>query len=141
MQEERPQEERQSNLQQRGAWNTRDDASRLPISLLCETHTSGATRREKSLLTAPVRIKVGRGVVDDLVLTPPVWFDGVDLFVASGDVVGIGYPLAVVRVVGIVVVRSVVGDVELVPTAYVDGVDFRVSSFFVALISDPLATR
>jgi hypothetical protein len=60
-------------------------------SLLCEIHTSGTTRREKSLLTAPVRIKVSRGDVDDLVL-PPVWFDRVDLTVGSG-VVDIGYAL------------------------------------------------
>jgi hypothetical protein len=89
---ERPQEKRQSNLQQRGARNTRNDASGLPISLLCETHSSGATRSEKSLLTPPVRIKVGRDVVDDLVLTLPVWFDRVDLTVGSG-VVDKGYAL------------------------------------------------
>jgi len=138
---------------------TRDGASGLPTSVLCETHSSGPTRREESLLTPPVRIEVGRGVVGDLVHTTSVWFDrvdltvgsgvvdigylrtgrrvgrvevarsvvgdvelaspvgfdGADLFVASGDVVGIGYPLAVGSVVGVVVLRGVVGDVELAP--------------------------
>jgi hypothetical protein len=41
---------------------TRDGISGLQISLLCETHSSGATRREKSLLlTAPVRL-IGQSV-------------------------------------------------------------------------------
>jgi hypothetical protein len=62
-------------------------------SLYCgETHSSGATRRENWLLTAPVRIEVGRDVVDDLVLTLPVWFDRVDLTVGS-CVVDKGYAL------------------------------------------------
>ena len=71
---------------------TRDGASGLPTSLLCETHSSGATRREKSLLTAPVRIDVPISVVGDLLPTTPAWLDRPDLTVGSG-VVDIGYPL------------------------------------------------
>ena len=59
---------------------------------LCETHSSGATRREKSLLTAPVRIDVPISVVGDLLPTTPAWLDRPDLTVGSG-VVDIGYPL------------------------------------------------
>jgi len=68
---------------------TRDGASGLQISLLCETYSSGATRREKSLLTAPVRIAVVISVVGDLEPTTPAGFDRPDLTVASG-VVDIG---------------------------------------------------
>src|SRR5918997_6871024 len=35
------------------------------------THSSGATRREESLLTPPVRIRAVHGVVGDLALTTP----------------------------------------------------------------------
>ena len=70
----------------------RDGASGLPTSLLCETHSSGATRREQSLLTAPVRIDVVISVVGDLEPTTPVRLDRPDLTVASG-VADKGYPL------------------------------------------------
>ena len=91
-------------------------------SLLCETHSSGATRSEKSLLTPPVRIKVGRGVVDDLVLTTSVWFDRVDLTVGSG-VVDIGYALTGRRVGRVGVARIVVGELALTSPAGVYSVD------------------
>jgi hypothetical protein len=39
---------RQSNLQQRGAQKTRHGDSGLPPYVLCETHSSGSIRREKS---------------------------------------------------------------------------------------------
>jgi hypothetical protein len=71
---------------------TRDGASGLPISLLCETHSSGATRREQSLLTAPVRIAVVISVVGDLLPATPVGLDRPDLSIGSGEV-DIGYPL------------------------------------------------
>src|SRR5215208_423904 len=86
------QEERQSNLQQRGARKTLNGASGLSTSLLCETHSSGVTRREKSLLTAPVRIIVVISVVGDLLPTTPVGLDRPDLTIGSG-VVDKGYPL------------------------------------------------
>src|SRR5215204_650363 len=84
---------RQAYPQQRGARKTHDGgASGLPTSLLCETHSSGATRRERSLFTAPLRIAVVISVVGDLLPTTPVGLDRPDLTVASG-VVDIGYPL------------------------------------------------
>jgi hypothetical protein len=129
---------RQSNLQQRGARRTRDGVSGLPTSVLCETHSSGPTRREQSLLTSPVRIKVGRGVVDDLVRTTPVGFDGVDLTVGSG-VVDIGYALTGRRVGRVEVARSVVGDVELASPVGFDGADLFVASGDVVGIGYPLA--
>ena len=71
----------------------RDGAfSGLPISLLCETHSSGASRREESLLAPPVRIAVVISVVGDLLSTTPVGFDRPDLSVGPGDV-DIGYLL------------------------------------------------
>ena len=85
----RPQEERQSNLQQGRARRMRDGSSGLQTSLYCETHSSGSTRREKSLLTAPVRIAVVISVVGDLLPTTPAGLDRPDLTVASG-VVDIG---------------------------------------------------
>ena len=124
---------------------TRDGASGLPISLLWETHSSGATRREQSLLTAPVRLKVVRTVVGDVESASPIGFDRIDLSVGSGSgLVGIGYPIATGTVVRVVVLRRVVGDVEPAPSADLDGIDLGVggcSGFFVALISDALATR
>src|SRR5918998_187942 len=64
-------------------------------------------------LTPPVRIKVGRGVVGDLVPTTPVGVDGVDLAVTVGSVVArIGYLLAVRGVVGGRVARRVVGKLD-----------------------------
>src|SRR5918995_631244 len=90
---------------------------------LCETHSSGATRREKSLLTAPVRIDVPISVVGDWLPASPTWFDRPDLVVASGDRVGIGYPLAIGSVVGEVVLRRVVGDWLLTSSASIYGVD------------------
>ena len=66
-----------------------DGASGLPTSLLCETHSSEATRRDKSLFTAPVRIAVVISVVGDLLPTTPAGLDRPDLTVASG-VVDIG---------------------------------------------------
>ena len=90
---EGPLEERQSNLQQSGARMTRDGgASGLSTSLLCETHSSGATRREKSLFAPPGRIGVVISVVGDLLPTTSTGLDRPDLTVASG-VVDIGYPL------------------------------------------------
>src|SRR5215213_3130182 len=44
----------------------------LDLFILCETHSSGSIRREKSLLlTAPVRIAVVSTVVGDLLPTTP----------------------------------------------------------------------
>jgi hypothetical protein len=61
---------------------------------LCETRSSGATRREQSLLlSAPVRIAVVISVVGDLLPTTPARVDRPDLTVGSGDVVDIGYLL------------------------------------------------
>jgi len=71
---------------------TRGGTSGLQISLLCETHSSGATRREKSLLTAPVRIGVVSSVVGDLLPTTPAGLDRPDLTVGSGRVY-VGYAL------------------------------------------------
>jgi hypothetical protein len=71
---------------------TRGGTSGLQISLLCETHSSNATRREKSLLTAPIRIAVVISVVGDLLPATPVGLDRPNLTVASG-VVDIGYLL------------------------------------------------
>jgi hypothetical protein len=53
---------------------------------------SGATRREQSLLTPPVRTAVVTSVIGDSVLTTPFGFDRPDLTVGcgSGDV-DIGY--------------------------------------------------
>src|SRR5215204_6674519 len=59
---------------------------------LCETHSSGPTRRKKPLLTAPGRILVVISVVGDLEPTTPIRFDRPDLVVASG-VVDKGYLL------------------------------------------------
>ena len=75
---------------------TRDGTSRLQISLLCETHSSDATRREQSLLTAPVRIAVVISVVGDwLPASSSAGIDGVDLGVTVDRVVGVkGYLLA-----------------------------------------------
>src|ERR687897_824186 len=81
----------------------------LDLFAFCETHSSGVTRREQSLLTTPVRIAVVISVVGDLEPVSPVGLDRVDLFVVSG-VVGKCYPLAVGSVVGVVVVRGVVSD-------------------------------
>src|ERR687896_1633886 len=49
-------------------------------------------------LTPPVRLKVGRGVVGDLVPTTPVGFDRIDLGVKRCVVVGKGYVLAARRI-------------------------------------------
>jgi hypothetical protein len=106
---------------------TRDGASGLSTSVRCETHFSGATQREESLLTPPVRIVVGRGVVGDSVFTTPVGFDRIDLGVVS-IVSCIGYLLTRWRVGRVVVICIVVGDVELVPTADLDRIDLVVLS-------------
>src|ERR687890_214228 len=95
------------------------------MSLLDETH-SGATRREESLLTAPVRIAVVISVVGDWLPASSDGFDGVDLFVAFGDGVSVGYPLATGTVVRRVVVRGVVGDWSLASSSGIDGVDLGV---------------
>ena len=73
---------------------TRNGTSGLQISLMCETRSSGATRREKSRLTAPVRIAVQTTVVGDLLPTSPAGVDGVELLVVSVESCK-GYPLAV----------------------------------------------
>src|SRR5829696_5560662 len=97
-------------------------ASGLPTSLLCETHSSGATRGEQSLLTAPVRIAIVISVVGDFLPTTPVGLDRPDLTVASG-VVDIGYPLTRRRVGGVGVVRGVVGDWSPATPVGLDGID------------------
>ncbi len=127
---------RRSDLEQRGARKTRDGVSGLPTSLLCETHSSGATRREESLprtttttsFTSPVRIIVVRLVVGDSGLTTPVGLDVIDLGVSGSWVVDIGYVLTGRRVGRVVVVRSAVGDVFLAPPVGVDRVDVPVLS-------------
>ena len=60
---------------------------------LCETHSSGATRREQSLLAAPVRIAVVISVVGDWLPTTPAGCDRIDLSVGGCGVVDIGYLL------------------------------------------------
>jgi hypothetical protein len=72
---------------------TRDGVSGLQISLLCETHSSGATRKEQSLLTAPVWPVVVKTVVSDLEPSSPVGFDCPNLTIACCGVVDIGYLL------------------------------------------------
>jgi hypothetical protein len=125
---------RRSNLEQRGARNTRDGASGLPPSVLCETHSSGTTRREESLprltssFTCPVRIPVLRIVVGDSGIATPVGVDVIDLGVSGSWVVDIGYLLAIRRVVRLVVVRSVLGDVDPASPVEVGGVDLPVAS-------------
>ena len=106
---------RQSNLQQRGARRTRDGTSGLQISLLCETHSSGATRREQSLLTPPVRIMVVRIVVGDSGPATPVRLNVIDLGVSGSGVVDIGYLLTGRRVGRLEVIRIVVGEVFPAP--------------------------
>src|SRR5215208_8423266 len=119
---------RQAYPQQRGARMTRDGASGLQISLLCETYSSGPTRREQSLLlTAPVRIIVVISVVGDLLPTSPVGLDRPDLSVASG-VVDKGYPLTRRRVGRVLVVRGVVGDWLPATPIGLDRVDLFVAS-------------
>src|SRR5215217_5588256 len=96
---------------------------------LCETHSSAATRRDKSLLTAPVRLIVACTVVGDVESASPIGADRIDLFVGSGSgVVFISYLLTGRRVGREVVVLRVVGDVEPAPTADLDGVDLFVAS-------------
>jgi hypothetical protein len=68
--------------------------------LLCAIHSSGPTRREQSLLTPPVRIVIGRGVVGDSVLTTPVGFDSIDLGVVS-VISRIGYLAVRARIVSL----------------------------------------
>ena len=65
---------------------------------LCETHSSGATRKEESLLSAPVRIIVVSSVVGDWALTTPVGADCIDFSVGCSGVVDIGYLLTGRRV-------------------------------------------
>jgi hypothetical protein len=75
---------RQVCPQQRGARMACDGTSGLQISLLSETHSSGATRREKPLLlTAPVRLKVPSTVVGDWGPTTSAGVDRVDFIVVS----------------------------------------------------------
>ena len=64
----------------------------LDLFTLCETRSSGATRREKSLLTAPEGPVVVISVVGDLLPTTPVGFDRPNLTVGCG-VVDVGYLL------------------------------------------------
>src|SRR5215217_2281602 len=92
------------------------------------TQSSGATRREKSLLPPPVRIIVVSTVVGDWLPTTPAGVDRVDLSVGSGCVVDIGYLLTGRRVGRVVVARTVVGDVELAPSVGLDRVDLGVGS-------------
>jgi hypothetical protein len=79
------------------------------FTLLCETHSSGAIRREQSLFTAPVRLLVVMSVVGDLEPTTPVGLDRPDLTLGSG-VIDKGYPLTGRRVGRVLVVRGVIGD-------------------------------
>ena len=122
-----------SDLEQRGARKTRDGVSGLPTSLLCETYSSGATRREESLLrptsafTCPVRIPVLRIVVGDFGITTTVGVDVIDLVVAGSWVVDIGYALTGRRVGRVVVVRIVLGDVDPASPVDVDRVDLVVA--------------
>jgi hypothetical protein len=84
---------RQSNLQpKRSPENAPWRLRALDLFTLYETHSSGAIRREQSLLAAPVRIAVVSSVVGDLLPTTPVRLDRPDLVVASG-VVDKGYLL------------------------------------------------
>src|ERR671911_167512 len=112
---------------------SRDGASGLPISLLCETHSSVATRREESLppassFTCPVRTIVLRIVAGDCGPTTPVGVDVKDVWVSVSRIVDIGYLLAIRRVGRVVVVRSVLGDVELASAVGVDRVNLPVVS-------------
>src|SRR5918993_1130851 len=100
----------------------------LVLFAFCETHSSGVTRREQSLLTAPVRIAVVSSVVGDLEPASPVGLDRPDLTVGSGDVVFIGYLLTGRRVGRVVVVGGVVGDLEPVSPVGLDRVDLFVVS-------------
>ena len=107
---------------------TRDGASGLPTSLLCETHSSGATRREKPpLLTAPVRLKVSSTVVGNWGPTTPAGLDRVDFIVVS--VVALEGDLLTTRRVGrVAVVRGVVGDwLPTIPAGF-DRIDLFVAS-------------
>ena len=62
-------------------------------SLPCDTHSSGATRREQSLLTPPVGIIVVRIVVGYSGPTTSVGLDVIDLGVSGSGIVDIGYGL------------------------------------------------
>jgi hypothetical protein len=84
-------------------------------SLLCETHSSGATRREQSLFTAPVRIEVVPIVGGDWGPATPVGLDVMDLCVSGSGIVDIGYALAGRRVGRLYVICVVVGDVLPAP--------------------------
>src|SRR5918993_322776 len=101
---------------------TLDGTSGLQISLLDETHSSGATRREQSLLAAPARIAVVISVVGDLLPASSTGLDRPDLFVAFDEGVSVGYAFATGTVVGRVVVRGVIGD-WLLASSGIDGVD------------------
>src|SRR5215217_1109830 len=116
---------RQAWPQQSGAQKTRWHLRAPDFLTLCETHSSAATRRDKSLLTAPVRLIVACTVVGDVESASPIGADRIDLFVGSGSgVVFISYLLTGREVV----VLRVVGDVEPAPTADLDGVDLFVAS-------------
>ena len=68
-------------------------------------------------------MEVVRGVVSDWEPSSPVGLDGVDLIVASGDGVSIGYAFAVWSVVGPFVFRGVVCEWLLASSTGIDGVD------------------
>jgi hypothetical protein len=106
---------------------THDGASGLQISLLWETHFSGATRREKSLLlTVPVRLKVSSTVVGNWDPTAPAGFDRIDFIVVS--VVALeGDLLTTWRVGRGAVVGGVVGEFQ--PYARVSTVEQARSSY------------
>src|SRR5215217_7715969 len=112
----------------------------LHLFTLYETHSSGAIRREQSLLTAPVRIIVVISVVGDLLPTTPVGLDRPDLTVASG-VVDIGYPLTAGSIVRVGVVRGVVGDWLLGSSARIEGIDLVTIGSALARVGYLLAGR
>src|SRR5215212_7987478 len=132
---------RQAWPQQSGAQKTRWHLRAPDFLTLCETHSSGATRRGQSLLSAPVRLIVACTVVGDVESASPIGADRIDLFVGPGSgstVVFIGYLLTGRRVGREVVVRGVIGDWLPASPVGFDGVDLIVPSDEVG-ICYPLA--
>ena len=112
--------------------------SSRPLYLAKLTHSSGATRRWRSLLRPPVGTKASSGVIGELALTSPVGFDRIDLGVVS-VVSCIGNLLTGRRVGRRVVVRGVVGDFELASPIGFDRIDLFVASGGVVGIGYPFA--
>jgi hypothetical protein len=84
-------------------------------------------------------VEVVRGVVGDWLAASSVGLDGVDLIVASGDGVSIGYAFAVWSVVGPFVGRGVVCEWLLASSTGIDGINLEVL-YVVARIGTPTAT-